>query len=175
MLIIPSGKRNSGRFEEAAEKVSYQIMVAPLVAVIADRKEILAELLLMHQLLYEVRKVEDFAESEYMAEYQRLLKSPHLRLKYLPALLIMPDTDTDYPICYYSRKNPNQVLRDAALITIAAELYRRQHGKFPATADQLVPAFLPEIPIDPSTKKPLRYSIKEGRPHIDSEGLQDIY
>lgn len=170
-LIAPSGKNKLGRFEEDTEKVSYQIMVAPLAAVIANRKEMLAELLILHKLLREVKRSEDNAESEYMSEYQRLLNSPHLRLKYLPALFIMPGVDS--PL-YFPKENPGQVLKDAALITIAAELYRRQHGEFPATAAQLVPAFLPEIPIDPYTDKPLRYSLKEGRPHIDSEGLRII-
>lgn len=40
---------------------------------------------------------------------------------------------------------------------IAAERFRLQHGRFPATLDELVPAFLPEPPLDPFTSAPLHY------------------
>lgn len=67
----------------------------------------------------------------------------------------------------------SRVRRDAALVVIAAERYRRQHGQFPESAEELVPMFLAEVPIDPYTKKSLRYSVEDGRPKIDSAGLVD--
>ncbi len=166
-LVVPSEVINP-KSEEDTETVAYRVMVAPVASYIADRKEMQDKLFSLFQLLQNVCDEDDFEDSAYMAEYQRLLNSPHLRLKYLPALILMPDSVESF---WKQNKTP-QVQRDAALITIAAELYRRQHGKFPEVAAQLVPAFLAEIPIDPYTEKPLRYSIKEGRPHIDSEGLR---
>jgi len=108
-------------------------------------------------------------DSEYLTEYRRLLDSPSLRLKYLPALVIMP---YEQSTTYWSATPRNQVNRDAALIIIAADLFRRQYGAFPKTAEELVPAFLSKVPIDPFTKKPLKYFISEGRPMIDSFGLK---
>lgn len=39
-------------------------------------------------------------------------------------------------------------------ILVGAELYRREHGRLPETPEQLVPAFLPQFPVDPFTGKP---------------------
>ncbi len=47
---------------------------------------------------------------------------------------------------------------------IAAELYRREHGSFPTTIDELVPTYLPAVPIDPFDGKPIRYL-------LDDDGL----
>ena len=44
-----------------------------------------------------------------------------------------------------------------ARVAIAVELYRREHGDWPQTPAQLVPAFLPEIPTDPFAEATVRY------------------
>ena len=49
----------------------------------------------------------------------------------------------------------NAAERDSADGAIAAELYRRQHGKWPAKLDDLVPEFLPAVPTDPFSNLPL--------------------
>lgn len=49
----------------------------------------------------------------------------------------------------------------AARTAIAIELYRAQNqDRLPESLDQLVPTFLPEIPIDPMDNLPLRYRIR---------------
>lgn len=40
---------------------------------------------------------------------------------------------------------------------LAIELFRREHGELPQSLDQLVPAQLPEVPLDPWTNRPLIY------------------
>ncbi len=40
---------------------------------------------------------------------------------------------------------------------LAVELYLRKYGKLPETLEELVPEFLPEVPVSPFTRKPLRY------------------
>lgn len=47
--------------------------------------------------------------------------------------------------------------RDAAVAGIALERYRRAHGTYPATLAELVPAYLPAIPLDPWDGKPIKY------------------
>ncbi|MFN0022194.1 MAG: hypothetical protein ACKVP0_28425 [Pirellulaceae bacterium] len=49
----------------------------------------------------------------------------------------------------------NAAERDSADSAVAAELYRRKNGKWPARLDDLVPEFLPAVPIDPFTNRPL--------------------
>jgi hypothetical protein len=51
----------------------------------------------------------------------------------------------------------NYALLRSALIAVAAERCRLKHGDWPATPAELVPAFLPELPIDPFDGQPLRY------------------
>jgi hypothetical protein len=42
-----------------------------------------------------------------------------------------------------------------AVAALAAERFRRAHQRWPATLDELVPGYLPEIPADPYTGRPL--------------------
>jgi hypothetical protein len=44
-----------------------------------------------------------------------------------------------------------------AIVAVAAERYRREHGAWPATAADLAPAFLKVLPTDPYDGQPLRY------------------
>lgn len=49
--------------------------------------------------------------------------------------------------------------RRTAAVALAAALYRIVHGHYPATLDELVPAYLPALPIDPLARpsKPFAY------------------
>ncbi len=53
-------------------------------------------------------------------------------------------------------------VRDGTLTAIALELYRRRHGDWPASLEQLVPKYLPEIPMDRFTGKTLGYRLQDG-------------
>jgi len=121
-----------------------QLLAAPVAAMFADRKELQNKLLSLNELLWKQRSTvttsKVITDSEYLTEYRRLLDSPSLRLKYLPALLIMP---YEQSATYWFQSPKHQVQRDAALVIIAAERYRRQHGRFPKTAEELVPKFCP--------------------------------
>ena len=57
-----------------------------------------------------------------------------------------------------TRAQATSGMADAA---IAVELYRRQHGKLPRKLGELVPEFLPKVPIDPYDGKPLRYVVRQ--------------
>lgn len=48
-------------------------------------------------------------------------------------------------------------------IRAAIALYQRQHARLPETLDALCPQYLPKVPLDPFSGKPLRYRVtKEG-------------
>lgn len=51
--------------------------------------------------------------------------------------------------------------RDAALIALATEAYRRRHGSMPQRLEDLVPGFLPTLPPDPWADAPLRARFSE--------------
>ena len=55
----------------------------------------------------------------------------------------------------------NQVARTTSLdVAIAAELYRREQGKLPGKLNDLVPRYLPAVPVDPFDGNPLRYIVQ---------------
>lgn len=62
------------------------------------------------------------------------------------------------------------MLRDAALVSIALELFRRRHEGWPERLEELVPAFLPALPLDQFDGQPLRYRLVDGKPLLYSIG-----
>lgn len=67
--------------------------------------------------------------------------------------------------------------RDVALVVLALESARRARGQWPATLAELVPAYLPRLPLDPFTGKPLRYiapSSQSERPIVYSVGVDAV-
>ena len=61
--------------------------------------------------------------------------------------------------------------RDAALAAIALELWRREHGEYPAELAALVPQYLPAVPLDRYTGGPLGYVVRDGRPILYCVGI----
>jgi hypothetical protein len=53
---------------------------------------------------------------------------------------------------------------------IAIELFRRQTGQWPVNLNELVPRFLPAVPLDPFHGKPLRYFVGDGEYRLYSIG-----
>jgi hypothetical protein len=53
----------------------------------------------------------------------------------------------------------NQARLRCASTALAAERYRLKHGKWPESIDQLCPAFLAAVPLDPYDGKPLRLRV----------------
>ena len=51
------------------------------------------------------------------------------------------------------------------------ELYHREHGKWPESFGELSPKYLPSLPADPITGKPLHYKIVNDRPIVYSVGI----
>lgn len=67
-----------------------------------------------------------------------------------------------------------QARRDAAIIAIALELYRREHGKLPTTLGELTPRYLPRVPADPFDGQPLRYRLIGSRAVVYSIGTDGV-
>jgi len=42
-------------------------------------------------------------------------------------------------------------------VAVALRLYRHEHGRYPEALEELVPKYLPSLPVDPFDGKPLRY------------------
>ncbi len=61
--------------------------------------------------------------------------------------------------------------RDVAVVSVAMAAYHREHGMWPATLDELVPSYLPRVPLDGFDGKPLKYRLLDGKPLLYSIGL----
>lgn len=64
--------------------------------------------------------------------------------------------------------------RDGTLVVIAAELYRRQRGHWPASLHELVPGLLPSVPVDRYDGGPLKYALIDGHPVVYSVGANRV-
>lgn len=59
-----------------------------------------------------------------------------------------------------------QTILGSLATACAVERYRMAHGRLPATLENLVPAFLPSVPADPLTGKPLCFKPSESRSYL---------
>jgi len=73
-------------------------------------------------------------------------------LRYTLTALFLPSFDSS--VVVFARAEAARLVLDAA---IAAELFRRDNGDFAENLQQLVPAYLPALPVDPFDWQPLRY------------------
>ncbi|MGC4003209.1 MAG: hypothetical protein QM811_08775 [Pirellulales bacterium] len=67
-----------------------------------------------------------------------------------------------------------QGYRDGALIGLALERYRRNHGVCPARLNELVPDYLSELPVDRINGTPLIYKLIDGAPIVYGTGVDGI-
>jgi len=91
--------------------------------------------------------------------------SPSDRLRYMPLVLLMPAIG-HVPV----RGDLVRQNLDAARTAVALARFRRQHGSWPQTLDELVPSFLSEIPKDQFDGLPLKYRIGATSPVLYSVG-----
>ena len=100
------------------------------------------------------------------ADIEALAGSVLQRQRYFPIYLLMPALSRSVINAEELRQRLN-----ATLVIIAAELYKRRTGAYPDTLNQLVPAFLPAVPLDRFDGQPLRYArTSDGRFKLWSVG-----
>jgi len=87
------------------------------------------------------------------------------RAKYALFEIMLPAIQSATSRVYESNQR-----RSATLTAIALELYRRKHGEYPATLDELVPALLPAVPLDLHTGDPMCYKLTPDGPVLYSRG-----
>jgi hypothetical protein len=62
----------------------------------------------------------------------------------------------------------------AAAAVIAAERFRKKHGRLPKGLEELVPEFLPEVPVDPFTGEPMKVTIEDDKLTVYSVGENGV-
>ncbi len=166
LFLVSSHTEN--RSIQSTQDPQHKFLAAPVAAMIADRKTTQDKFHELFQLLWSEQSTgisnNEPAESLYLDAYRSLLESPANRIRYLPVLLLMPDKTSSL---VYLQQAKHSVQQEIALTLVAAELYRREHGQYPSSLQDLVPEYFSGIPEDPQTGKPLRYQIKDGRSVVD--------
>jgi len=80
-------------------------------------------------------------------------------------ILIIPTTL--FLIVFFSLGLAKKKARDSvrqiniSQIRVGIEIYRNEHNNYPASLDELSPKYLLTLPVDPLTKKPYQYQLKE--------------
>jgi hypothetical protein len=87
-------------------------------------------------------------------------------LRYLPLMIMVPSLTRAAHLAEVTTQH-----RDVTYVVIALELYKREHGSWPATLQDLTPRFLPAVPPDRFDGQPLKYTIIDGHPLLYSGGV----
>lgn len=110
-------------------------------------------------------------DSPYSAEFINFIKPNSLGLQ-------KNDDQRNIYAPYFSRRCMAYTQLEALKAKIAIKLYQREHNTLPEKLDQLVPTYLPNLPIDYFSNKPLKYSRENswlysvGANRIDSGGSE---
>ena len=63
-----------------------------------------------------------------------------------------------------------ELRRSTVLIALSLTIFKRDHDRWPERLDELVPHYLPSMPLDPNDGQPLRYRLTEAGPLVYSVG-----
>lgn len=104
--------------------------------------------------------------SPYLAEFEGVRQRLVSGVRHGSIAVLVPALDRGQ-----GHSESTMQVRDAARAAIALELFRRAHGMYPATLRDFVPAFLPEIPLDRHTGRPLNYAVHNSVPVLYGVGM----
>jgi hypothetical protein len=157
---ITGGPEPTGNLPEAVATPGMRLLMASRRDMLAKYNEIMDA--------YEIdaeRPIWDKTPSTADGELARLMGHPRLRLRYMPVALLTPALGR-----VGTQGRLARARRDAVLVAIALEVFQRETGAYPQDLTELVPRWLPEIPVDCFDGQPLRYALRAGGPVIYSVG-----
>lgn len=146
------------------------VLAAPVAAsLMAGRADLMAK---YNELMAQMEHLAALPMWEYDdmgspdAEIGRIKADPILKIRYSPITMLLPAMNR-------AAQAAEAVIqrRDGLLTGIALELYKRDHGEYPQTLDELVPAFLPAVRPDRYTGEAMHYALSDGQPRLWSVGV----
>jgi hypothetical protein len=96
-------------------------------------------------------------------------KIKNAKYLYFLTAMLLPSTDG-----FVRASNSGTIDRSQTEVMISIEQYRRMHGELPTKLAQLVPEFLPTVPVDPFDGKPFRYLVDDLEIKVYSVGVNGI-
>jgi len=67
-----------------------------------------------------------------------------------------------------------RALHEATMTALALSVWRERYGGYPASLAELVPQYLPKLPVDHSSGRPLRYKRVDGHPLLYGLGRDQV-
>lgn len=152
-------------------RVGFEFVGSAASVALANRREMsdLADRLFDEGELEARKPMWQWGESQFKKDLRALESSPIQKSRFAPIVVFMP---TIFSACEVAEQVMQE--RDAALVAIALELYRRRHGRWPERLEQLVPDLLPSVPPDRFDGQPLRYKVTDGLPVVYSVGADRV-
>lgn len=142
--------------------------LAPLlVAVAADRREAMDTLDRLRAAFAAQRRIplSPIDPDSPLARFERETLSGWAAKRNVVLAMLMPATGSAL-----NHERRLQQSRGATLAAIALAAFHREHRAWPSSLDQLVPAYLPALPLDIFDGKPLRYRLATNGPLLYSIG-----
>jgi hypothetical protein len=99
-------------------------------------------------------------------EFKASENGPIGRFKYLFVRMLIPAHEK-----ILRRKTASESELDGVFVGLALEAFHRNHNEWPASLAELSPQYLPQIPVDVITGKPLTYKVVDDRPVVYSVGF----
>ena len=127
---------------------------------------------IMEGMIAAARKPYPQARLDFQASEQRLPSGSGMslnKLRHLRTLSLVPGLT---PILTAATRGNLQT--EVAVTAIAIERYRRHHGRLPERLEELVPDFLPQLPVDPFDGKQLRYVLSRDQYLLYSVGVDGV-
>lgn len=98
-------------------------------------------------------------------EMDRLTERTWYNVRYFPISLLLPAVGR-----IAEASNKAAMRRDATVIVLALELWKRKFGSYPATLLEMTPEYLPTVPLDRFDGLPLKYVVRNGLATVYSAG-----
>jgi hypothetical protein len=86
-------------------------------------------------------------------------------MRYFPISIMIPAVGK-----IAESSNKAAMRRDATAVALALELWKRKHGAYPATLQEMTPEYIPAVPVDRFDGGPLKYRLRDGHATIYSSG-----
>ena len=93
---------------------------------------------------------------------------PVKRFGHLP-LLMLPSMES-----VVLQRDQRLAIHEATMTAVALGYFRERNGAYPDSLGELVPRYLPEMPVDRSTGMALRYKVVDGRPMLYGLGRDGV-
>lgn len=161
----------SGDSDRAAKGIEAAIGPASIL-VMASRHDLMRKADDIYTLAREYAQTPMWLREGSAAEREaEALNSSFLqRTRYSLLAIVLPATTKATSAIDHARQ-----VRDGTLVAIALESYRLRHGAYPAALSDLVPAFLPAVPVDRFDGSPMKYRLagsdSDARPILYSIGV----